>query len=89
MAFRDVAPQAPVHVLVVPRRHVTSLAAVGPADACLLAELVQTVHAVAEASGIAESGYRVVANVGEDALTSVDHLHLHVLGGRRLRWPPG
>lgn len=89
MAFRDIAPQAPVHVLVVPRRHVTSLAEVEPADAGLLGELVQTVQAVAEATGIAERGYRVVANVGEDALNSVDHLHLHVLGGRRLRWPPG
>lgn len=89
VAFRDIAPQAPVHVLVVPRRHVTSLAEVEPADAGLLGELVQTVQAVAEATGIAERGYRVVANVGEDALNSVDHLHLHVLGGRRLRWPPG
>lgn len=88
-AFRDVAPAAPVHVLVVPRRHVTSAAEVTPADGDLLAEMLGTAAEVARAEGVADSGYRLVFNVGEDASNSVAHLHLHVLGGRRLGWPPG
>ena len=88
-AFRDIQPAAPVHVLVVPRDHVESAATVGPEHAELLAELVTTARRVAEAEGIAASGYRLVFNVGDDALNSVPHLHLHVLGGHRMGWPPG
>lgn len=91
VAFRDVAPAAPVHVLVVPRRHIRDAAAVGAGsdDGPLLAEMLVAARRVAEQEGIAETGYRLVFNVGADALNSVTHLHLHVLGGHRMGWPPG
>lgn len=90
-AFRDIQPAAPVHVLVVPRRHIDDAHALGgdPGDPGTLAELFATARSVAAAEGISETGYRLVCNVGEDAANSVGHLHLHVLGGRRLGWPPG
>ena len=88
-AFRDLNPQAPVHVLVVPNQHVGSVAEIGPGNGPLLAALVTAANRVAEEAGVAGSGYRLVFNVGEDAGLSVPHLHLHVLGGRRLAWPPG
>lgn len=88
-AFRDINPAAPVHVLVVPRRHIDDAAAVGPDDGAVLAELVTTARRAAEIEGILESGYRLVFNVGEDASNTVGHLHLHVLGGHQLGWPPG
>jgi histidine triad (HIT) family protein len=78
-----------VHVLVVPRRHIEDAAALGPGDAEVLADMVAVARQVAEAEGIAERGYRLLFNVGEDASNSVPHLHLHVVGGRRLAWPPG
>jgi len=87
-AFRDINPAAPVHVLVVPREHVGGVDELGPEHAGLLADLFAAVNQVAEKEGVAESGFRVVANVGEDAGQLVGHLHLHVLGGRSLRWPP-
>jgi histidine triad (HIT) family protein len=87
-AFRDIQPAAPVHVLVVPREHVESAATVGPEHAELLAALVATAQRVAAQEGIAATGYRLVFNVGDDALNSVPHLHLHVLGGQRMPWPP-
>lgn len=89
LAFRDIAPQAPVHVLVVPTRHIDHAGAVTAADGEVLADLFVLAQQVAALEGIADRGYRLVANVGEDALNSVGHLHLHVLGGRRLGWPPG
>ena len=89
VAFRDVNPQAPVHVLVVPRRHVEDLHALDAGDDALLGELVRVARRVADEEGVAAGGYRVVVNVGPDAGMSVPHLHLHVLGGRRLGWPPG
>lgn len=89
LAFADINPQAPVHVLVIPKRHVENAAAVGEQDGELLADLFVLARRVAEQLGILTSGYRLVANVGPDALNSVGHLHLHVLGGRRLGWPPG
>ncbi|HWG73330.1 MAG TPA: histidine triad nucleotide-binding protein [Acidimicrobiales bacterium] len=88
-AFRDVNPAAPVHVLVVPRDHIANAAEVTAADAGVVSEMILTAQRVAEAEGVADSGYRLVFNVGEDALNSVAHLHLHVLGGRRMDWPPG
>lgn len=88
-AFRDIEPQAPTHVLVVPRRHIADAAAVGPDDGAVLTELFATARHVAALEGVDGSGYRLVLNVGEDALNSVPHLHVHVLGGRRLGWPPG
>ena len=88
-AFRDINPGAPCHVLVVPRAHIGSAADLRPEHAELLGEMFATAQEVARVEGVAERGYRLVFNVGEDALNSVPHLHLHVLGGRRLGWPPG
>jgi histidine triad (HIT) family protein len=90
-AFRDLVPQAPVHVLVVPKEHVTSAHDVSTAQAHLLGELVLLAQEVARVEGIdgEDRGYRLVMNVGRDAQMSVPHLHLHVLGGRTLDWPPG
>jgi histidine triad (HIT) family protein len=84
VAFRDISPQAPVHVLVIPREHYPDLAAVAAADAGLLAEIATRAHQVAVAEGIAGSGYRVVFNTGADAGQTVGHVHAHVLGGRPL-----
>lgn len=88
-AFRDISPVAPTHVLVIPRRHIANAADLVAADGALLAEMVTTAHAVAAAEGIADSGYRLVFNIGADAGNLVPHLHLHVIGGRQLAWPPG
>jgi len=89
VAFHDIAPRAPVHVLVIPRRHIVSLASAGEDDRGLLGTLVAAAAEVARRTGIADTGYRVVTNVGAEAGQSVLHFHLHVLGGRRLGWPPG
>jgi histidine triad (HIT) family protein len=87
LAFRDIAPQAPVHVLVIPKQHVASLDEVS--DAAMLGELGMLAQQVARDVGVAESGYRVVMNTGADGGQTVHHLHLHLLGGRPLAWPPG
>lgn len=89
VAFRDVDPQAPTHVLVVPTEHVDDAAALDSGHAAMLAELVSTARSVAEVDGVADTGYRLVFNVGDDAGNTVPHLHLHLLGGRSLAWPPG
>jgi histidine triad (HIT) family protein len=89
VAFHDRNPQAPVHVLVIPRQHVSGINTPEAEDGALLAALVCAANHVARQEGIAGSGYRLVWNVGEQAGQSVFHLHLHVLGGRPLRWPPG
>ena len=90
VAFRDVDPRAPVHVLVIPARHVPAVRdARGPDGERLLGTLLTFAADVATDLGLDPSGYRIVANTGRDAGQSVDHLHLHVLGGRRLSWPPG
>lgn len=88
VAFRDINPAAPTHVLVIPRRHVTSAADLGRNDGDLLGELFALAASVARAEGL-DAGWRLVTNVGEGAGQSVHHLHLHVLGGRSLSWPPG
>ncbi len=88
-AFRDINPAMPTHVLVVPREHIVSADTVRPEHGDVLAEMFQTAQQVARNQGIADSGYRLVMNVGDDALNSVPHLHMHVLGGRRMGWPPG
>ena len=90
-AFRDIQPAAPVHVLVVPKRHIVNAGTVVDSDAAEVTALLLAARAVAEAEGIAgpDRGYRLVFNVGPDAINSVDHLHLHVLGGRTFEWPPG
>lgn len=89
LAFRDINPQAPTHVLVVPREHVASLNELGEEDRGLVGELMLAARRVAESEGVADQGYRVVTNTKEKAGQSVFHLHLHVLGGRAMRWPPG
>lgn len=89
IAFRDINPQAPVHVLVIPKEHVSSLDAAGADRAGLLADTLLAARDVARAEGVAETGYRAVTNVGDDGGQSVHHLHVHVLGGRALSWPPG
>lgn len=89
LAFEDANPQAPVHVLVIPKRHIASLADAGEDDTELLGRLCLACDKVAAAKGIREDGYRVVANRGAKAGQSVFHLHLHVLGGRAMNWPPG
>lgn len=89
IAFRDIQPQAPAHLLVIPRRHVESVAQLTEEDRELAGELVLAAARVAAEQDVATSGFRIVTNVGERAGQSVFHLHLHVLGGRRMRWPPG
>ena len=88
-AFRDINPQAPAHLLIVPNQHVGSAAEIGPGNGGLLAAMVVAANRLAAQEGVADSGYRLVFNVGADAGMSVPHLHLHLLGGRPLAWPPG
>jgi histidine triad (HIT) family protein len=87
VAFRDINPQAPTHVLVIPREHVASLDTAN--DAALVGHLSLVAADIARREGLAERGYRTVVNTGADAGQTVFHLHLHLLGGRALRWPPG
>lgn len=87
LAFRDIKPESPTHLLVVPKRHVGSLN--DATDAQLLGELLLAAREIAEGEGIAQSGYRTVVNTGRDAGQTVFHLHVHVLGGRHMKWPPG
>jgi len=89
LAFEDIQPQAPQHVLVIPRRHVASLNDLAAADDALMGKLLRTAAEVAKARGFADGGWRAVVNVGKDAHQLVFHVHLHVLGGRAMRWPPG
>jgi histidine triad (HIT) family protein len=89
IAFRDINPQAPVHVLVVPREHLPDLAAAAATGDGLVAEIGAQAHQVAVTQGVADGGYRVVFNTGADAGQTVQHVHAHVLGGRALAWPPG
>jgi histidine triad (HIT) family protein len=89
VAFRDVDPQAPTHILVIPTRHVETLNALDSSDGALMGRLILAAKQIAEQEGIAESGYRLVLNTERGAGQSVFHLHLHVLGGRAMRWPPG
>ena len=88
LAFHDVAPQAPVHFLIVPKKHMDSLDDARDEDAALLAHIMLKIKDIAKDLGL-ENGYRVVINTGEDGMQSVKHLHVHVLGKRRLLWPPG
>ena len=87
-AIRDINPAAPTHILVLPNRHLASVAEAQPADGALLGELMLTAAALARQAGLG-SGYRLVVNTGPDGGQSVSHLHVHLLGGRGLRWPPG
>lgn len=89
VAFHDLNPQAPVHVLVIPRAHIISVGSAAPEDAVVLGAVLLACQEVARQCGVQHSGYRVVLNTNADAGQSVDHLHAHVLGGRVLAWPPG
>jgi histidine triad (HIT) family protein len=89
LAFRDINPQAPAHVLVIPRDHYPDVAALAGAGSGLLDEVVAVAREVAAAEGIESSGYRIVFNTGQDAGQTVGHVHAHVLGGRPMAWPPG
>ena len=88
-AFRDIQPQAPVHVLVIPRRKLESFADLADADSALVAALMKGVARTARSLGLEDNGYRVVFNTGPDALQSVPYLHAHIIAGRKLAWPPG
>ena len=87
--FRDINPQMPTHVLIVPNQHVASTEALGPEHDALVGAMVRTAREVAQQEGLSERGYRLVFNTGPDAQNSVPHLHLHMLGGRGMSWPPG
>jgi histidine triad (HIT) family protein len=89
IVFHDISPQAPTHLLVIPKDHYPDLAALAEGEDGLLAEVIAQAHQAAAAAGVSGSGYRVVINTGPDAGQAVAHVHAHVLGGRRLAWPPG
>jgi histidine triad (HIT) family protein len=89
LAFRDINPQAPVHILIIPKDHIESARAIKDRNAEVLAEMVQTAAHLARAEKVDQSGWRLVTNVGPDAGQSVHHLHFHLLGGRSMAWPPG
>jgi histidine triad (HIT) family protein len=89
LAFHDIKAGAPTHVLVIPKRHIASLNDVGPEEAPLLGNIVAAAGRVARETNIAETGYRVVFNTGPNAGQTVFHVHMHVLGGRAMAWPPG
>lgn len=89
VAIKDINPQAPMHLLVIPRRHLQTLNDLGPEDDGLMGEMVRRAAALAKEQGHADRGYRTILNTNHDAGQTVFHIHLHVLGGRRLGWPPG
>jgi histidine triad (HIT) family protein len=88
-AFHDIEPRAPVHVLVVPNQHVTSINDLEEGHEATIGHLMRITRVVAQEQGVGESGFQVVVNMGPDAMMTVPHLHVHVLGGRKLGWPPG
>ncbi len=89
VAFKDINPKAPVHILVVPRKHIATLLDVGEADKTLMGDVFSTIAQLAKDQGISRGGFRVVANCGPGAGQSIYHMHFHLLGGRPLSWPPG
>ncbi|SIS78660.1 histidine triad nucleotide-binding protein [Alicyclobacillus vulcanalis] len=89
LAFHDIRPQAPVHILIIPKRHIESAQAVTPEDRETLGYLHSIIPNIASDAGVAEDGYRLVANIGRHGQQTVPHLHYHLLGGRQLGWPPG
>lgn len=88
LAFRDITPVAPTHILIIPLEHITSLSALGPDDEQIAGQILLAARTVAEKAGVIESGYRLVFNNGADALQSVAHIHAHLIGGREMGWPP-
>jgi histidine triad (HIT) family protein len=89
LAFRDIAPQAPVHILVIPKKPIPSLADAAPEDKEVLGHILLLIQQIADQEGLADKGYRVVTNIGTDGGQTVFHLHFHLLGGRAMQWPPG
>ena len=89
VAFNDITPRAPTHVLIVPRRHIATLNELSPEDDALAGEMVRTAAAIAKEQGLSERGYRTVFNCNAEAGQTVFHIHLHLLGGRPMTWPPG
>jgi histidine triad (HIT) family protein len=89
VAIRDIAPRAPTHILLMPKEHIASAADLTREDGPLLGQLFETAAAIARSEGIAEQGYRLVTNVGAWGGQTVDHLHVHLMGGRSMTWPPG
>lgn len=89
LAFRDINPQAPVHILIIPTEHITSLEAASDDHRDMLGNMMLLARDIARAEGVADAGYRTAMNIGADGGQSVHHVHLHVLGGRALTWPPG
>ena len=89
VAFRDINPQAPTHILIIPRTHLASVSELEPPDAGIVGKLFLAAKELAREEGIAEDGYRMVVNAGPDAGQTVFHIHMHLLGGREMRWPPG
>ncbi len=89
LAFRDIDPQAPVHILLIPLRHIPGLSDLTPDDADLTGRLILTATGIAADQGLDDAGYRFVVNCGRQGGQAVDHLHLHILGGRQMQWPPG
>ena len=89
LAFRDINPQAPVHILIIPKKEIVSISTLTEEDNAILGHMMLKTAEIAKQEGIEESGYRVVTNINEDAGQSVFHLHFHILGGRKMTWPPG
>jgi histidine triad (HIT) family protein len=89
IAFHDISPQAPSHTLIIPKKHITSLVELEPGDDLLIGSLVRKARDLARQAGLEERGFRLIFNCGEDAGYSVYHIHLHLIGGRKLGWPPG
>ena len=89
VAFQDADPQAPTHIIVTPRQHISGLNDCRPEDTAILGKMVQTCKSIAERTGINETGFRIVMNTGDEGGQLIDHIHFHVLGGRQMSWPPG
>ena len=89
LAFNDIRPEAPVHVVIIPKKHISSLNDISECDMHLIQSVFKAAQKISAACGIAESGYRIVSNCGKDAGQSVPHVHFHLLGGRDMQWPPG
>ena len=89
VAFHDINPQAPTHILVISRKHIPSISDCAPEDFAVIAKVLAVCAKIAESESIRESGYRLVLNTGVDAGQAVDHIHVHLLGGREMAWPPG
>lgn len=89
MAFKDINPEAPVHILIIPKKHIPSIKKLSQEDMTIISKIFNTANMLAVEHGIAESGFRIVNNCGKDGGQTVNHLHFHLLGGRALQWPPG